>query len=142
MLGHRLKIEFKIVNPENEREIIDFEAVVDKLGFCPEENTTRVYKENNKDFAFQNNVLAVVVGLSVSILVAALVTLLILCYRKRRASKQARKQGRVDQNPVYGHSEDYYVGGGRMQVEDTSPYYGVREENWEDFVTDNNTYYD
>ena len=106
MLGHRLKIEFKIVNPENVREIIDFEAVVDKLGFCPEENTTGEYKENNKDFAFQNNVLAVVVGLSVSILVAALVTLLILCYRKRRASKQARKQGRVDQNPVYGHSED------------------------------------
>ena len=29
-----------------------------------------------------------------------------------------------------------------MRVEDTSPYYGVREENWEDFVTDNNTYYE
>ena len=28
-----------------------------------------------------------------------------------------------------------------MQVEDTSPYYGVKDEHWEDFATDRNIYY-
>ena len=30
---------------------------------------------------------------------------------------------------TYGHSEAYYMGRKRMQVEDESPYYGVRKLN-------------
>ena len=80
-------------------------------------------------------------SLSAMIFCAGLFTILILCYRKRRASEKAKRPGRVDKNPGYGHSEAYYMGREKMQVVDTSPYYGVGEENWEDFVTDDNTYY-
>lgn len=102
------------------------EAPLDALNACP-------------DFTFQNSVLAVVVGLSASVLVAAIVTMF-LCYRKRR-SGNAEMSKEVDENPMYGHSEGYYLGRERTQVEDTSLYYGVRDECWEDFVTDRNTYY-
>ena len=125
ILGQGLKIKFTVVNPENEEKYLVVEAPLDALNACP-------------DFTFQNSVLAVVVGLSASVLVAAIVTIMFLCYRKSRSGNMVMS---VDENPVYGHSEGYYLGRERTQVEDTSLYYGVRDECWEDFVTDRNTYY-
>ena len=125
ILGQGLKIKFTVVNPESEEKYLVVEAPLDALNACP-------------DFTFQNSVLAVVVGLSASVLVAAIVTIMFLCYRKSRSGNMVMS---VDENPVYGHSEGYYLGRERTQVEDTSPYYGVRDEGWEDFVTDHNAYY-
>ena len=99
-------------------------------------------EDKDNDFVIPLPILAAVVGVSASILLAGAVSLLILCYRKRRDKKKARRPGQVDQNPVYGHYEDYYMGREWIELEDTSPYYGVREDGWEDFVSDNNPHYE
>ena len=129
-LNQSLKIRFRVVNPVKAGEMIDVNAVVDKLEHCPD------------DITFHNTAVgvAVVVGVSASVIFTATVIGGIIFYRKRRTSK-VMKPGQVDVNPVYGCSSAYYQGRERMQVEDRSPYYGVREEGWEDFATDNNAYY-
>ena len=104
-------------------------------------NSTCNSEEKDKDFVIPLHVLAAVVGVSGVILFGGLVSLLILCFKKRRARK-AMRPGRVDQNPVYGHSEAYYMGREWMQMEDTSPHYGVGDEGWEDFAQDRNPYYE
>ena len=130
--GQRLKIRFIVVDAVSEEETIDVDDIVNKFDFCPEENSTGKECENND--------VAVVVGLLTSVLFTAIVTALMLSYRKKRSSEDKRP-GQVDENPCKGHSEDYYQGRERVQVDDTSPCYGVRDEGWEDCATDENTYF-